>query len=155
MGHCQVLPTVCPLQAETAVVGSQQRLPCRFIGTVTMEQKTIVDGFLDSLHSIQIPHACRQGPSTYEVMLSDHPQQSMVLMRCGLPRSLGLAGTKVPVAACLRGMPLTVARVTPIRPAIALCCMPLFVTLTFDLWPWLFAWTSLLSLVITPENLFS
>ena len=28
-----------------------------------------------------------------------------------------------------------------------------FVTLTFDLWPWPFAWTSLLSLVITPENL--
>ena len=27
-----------------------------------------------------------------------------------------------------------------------------FVTLTFDLWPWPFAWTSLLSLVITPEN---
>ena len=27
------------------------------------------------------------------------------------------------------------------------------VTLTFDLWPWLFAWTSLLSWVITPENL--
>ena len=26
------------------------------------------------------------------------------------------------------------------------------VTLTFDLWPWLFAWTSLLSLEITPEN---
>ena len=26
------------------------------------------------------------------------------------------------------------------------------VTLTFDLWPWPFAWTSLLSLVITPEN---
>ena len=25
-------------------------------------------------------------------------------------------------------------------------------TLTFDLWPWPFAWTSLLSLVITPEN---
>ena len=25
------------------------------------------------------------------------------------------------------------------------------VTLTFDLWPWPFAWTSLLSLVITPE----
>ena len=24
--------------------------------------------------------------------------------------------------------------------------------LTFDLWPWLFAWTSLLSMVITPEN---
>ena len=26
------------------------------------------------------------------------------------------------------------------------------VTLTFDLWPWSFAWKSLLSLVITPEN---
>ena len=26
------------------------------------------------------------------------------------------------------------------------------VTLTFDLWPWPFVWTSLLSLVITPEN---
>ena len=26
------------------------------------------------------------------------------------------------------------------------------VTLTFDPWPWPFAWTSLLSLVITPEN---
>ena len=26
------------------------------------------------------------------------------------------------------------------------------VTLTFDLWPWPFAWTSLWSLVITPEN---
>ena len=26
------------------------------------------------------------------------------------------------------------------------------VTLTFDLWPWPFAWTSILSLVITPEN---
>ena len=26
------------------------------------------------------------------------------------------------------------------------------VTLTFDLWPWLFAWTLLWSLVITPEN---
>ena len=26
------------------------------------------------------------------------------------------------------------------------------VTLTFDLWPWLFAWTSLLTMVITPEN---
>ena len=26
------------------------------------------------------------------------------------------------------------------------------VTLTYDLWPWPFAWTSLLSLVITPEN---
>ena len=27
------------------------------------------------------------------------------------------------------------------------------VTLTFDLWPWPFAWTSLLTMVITPENI--
>ena len=27
-----------------------------------------------------------------------------------------------------------------------------FVTVTFDLWPWHFAWTSLLTMVITPEN---
>ena len=40
-----------------------------------------------------------------------------------------------------------------------LCCFKLSaswvltsVTLTFDLWPWPFAWTSLLSLIITPEN---
>ena len=26
------------------------------------------------------------------------------------------------------------------------------VTLTFDLWPWCFAWTSLLSIIITPKN---
>ena len=26
------------------------------------------------------------------------------------------------------------------------------VTLTFDLWPWPFAWTSLLTMIITPEN---
>ena len=26
------------------------------------------------------------------------------------------------------------------------------VTLTFDLWPWPFAWTSLMTMVITPEN---
>ena len=26
------------------------------------------------------------------------------------------------------------------------------VTLTFDLWPWPFAWTSLLTMVITPQN---
>ena len=27
-----------------------------------------------------------------------------------------------------------------------------FVTLTFDFWPWPFAWPSILSLVVTPEN---
>ena len=34
-----------------------------------------------------------------------------------------------------------------------LICFFTTVTLTFDLWPWTFAQTSLLSLVITPENL--
>ena len=33
-----------------------------------------------------------------------------------------------------------------------LSCVMTSVTLTFDLWPWPFAWTSLLSLVISPEN---
>ena len=33
-----------------------------------------------------------------------------------------------------------------------LCWVMTYVTLTFDLWPWPFAWTSLLSSVITPEN---
>ena len=33
-----------------------------------------------------------------------------------------------------------------------LCWALTSVTLTFDFWPWPFAWTSLLSLVITPEN---
>ena len=33
-----------------------------------------------------------------------------------------------------------------------LSCVMTSVTLTFYLWPWPFAWTSLLSLVITPEN---
>ena len=46
MGHCQVLSPLCPLQAETVVVGSQQGLLCGSIGTVTMEQEPVVDGFL-------------------------------------------------------------------------------------------------------------
>ena len=33
-----------------------------------------------------------------------------------------------------------------------LCWALTSVTLTFDLWPWPFAWTSFLSLVISPEN---
>ena len=36
---------------------------------------------------------------------------------------MDLPGTKVSVAACLRKMRLTVTRVTPMRPAIALCSM--------------------------------
>ena len=82
MGHCQVLPPLCLLQAETAVVGRPQVLPCGSIGTVTMGQEPLV--FLASPHSIQISNPCRQD----QVILLDHPQQTTVLVRRGLPRSL-------------------------------------------------------------------
>ena len=87
MGHCQLLPTLCPLQAEAVVVGSQQGLPCGSIGTITTGQQPVVDSLMASPHSIQILPPHRQGLSTYEVILSDHHQQSTVLCGCGLPRS--------------------------------------------------------------------
>ena len=87
MDHCQVLPPLRPLQEETAVVGCQQGLPCWSICKVTTGQEAVVDGFLASPHLISIPRPRRQGPSTYEEILSDHPRQSDVLTRCGLPRS--------------------------------------------------------------------
>ena len=87
MGHCQFLPPLCPIQVEKAVVGSQLRLPCGFLGTVTTGKDPVVDGFPASPHSIKIPHPSRQGPSTYEAMLSGHPEQYAVLKRCGLLRS--------------------------------------------------------------------
>ena len=87
MGHCQVLPPLCPRQAETAVVGNQQGLPFRSIGMASTGQEPVVDGFPVSPHSIQIPHPCLQGPNTYKAILLDHSQQSMVLTRCGLSRS--------------------------------------------------------------------
>ena len=87
MDHCQVLPPWCPLQAETAVVDSQQGLPCRSKGMVTAGQEPDVDCFLVSPHSIQIPHPCLQATSTYEAIPSDHPEQSKVLTRCDLQRS--------------------------------------------------------------------
>ena len=37
---------------------------------------------------------------------------------------MDLPGTKIPVAACLRGMWLTVTQVIPTQPAIALCRIP-------------------------------
>ena len=87
MGHCQILPPLCPLEVGTVVFGSQQVHPFRSIGTVTTGQELVVDGFPASPHSIKNPHLRQQGPSTYEVILSDHPEQSTVLTRCGLPRS--------------------------------------------------------------------
>ena len=87
MGHCQVLPPLCPLQAETVAVDILQGLPSGSIGMVTTGQEPVVDGFPASLHPIQIPHLRHQGLSTYEVILLDHPQQNMDLTRCGHPRS--------------------------------------------------------------------
>ena len=49
-------------------------------------REPFVNGFTASPHSIQIPYLRRQGPSTYEAILLDHPQQNTVLKRCGLPR---------------------------------------------------------------------
>ena len=95
MSHCHVLPHLCPLQAEPVVVGSQQGLPCGSIGTVTMGQESVADEFPAIPYSIQIPHLHRQGRSTYEVILLEHPQQSMVLMRYGLLRSPHGLGTRV------------------------------------------------------------
>ena len=86
MGHCQVLSPRYPLQGEAAVVGNQQGLPCGSIITIT-GQELVVDSFQDRPHSIQILHLHRKGPSTYEAMLWDHPQQSTVLTKCGLPKS--------------------------------------------------------------------
>ena len=94
------------------MVSNQQGLPCGSIGTVTTRQKPVVDVFPACPHSIQIPPPCRQGQNTYEVILSDQPEQGTVLTRCGLPRSpRGLACHKVPGAACLQKMQFSVARV--------------------------------------------
>ena len=72
MGHGQVLPPLCPLQAETAVVGSQQEFPCGSIGMVTTGQEPFVNGFPISPHSIQIPHLHCQVTRTYVAILSKH-----------------------------------------------------------------------------------
>ena len=51
-GHCQVLPPLHPLQAETAGVGSQQGLSCGPIGTVTTGQKPVVFGPSSTKHDL-------------------------------------------------------------------------------------------------------
>ena len=55
-----------------------------------MGKEPVVDRFPTIPHSIQIPHLQRQGPSTYEAILSGHPEQSKVLTRCGLLRIRGV-----------------------------------------------------------------
>ena len=62
---------------------------------VTKGKEPVVDGFPDSPHSIQIPHPRRQSPSTYEAILSDHPEKIFQGSLMDLP------STKVLVAARL------------------------------------------------------
>ena len=84
VGHCQVPPPLRSLQAVTTVVGSQQGLRCGSICPVTTGQGSVVNHCATSPHSVQISHPRRQGPSTQETILSDHPQQCTVLPRCCL-----------------------------------------------------------------------
>ena len=87
IGHCQDLPPLCPLHVDTVAVGSQRGLPCVSITMVTTGQEPLVDGFPVRPYLLQILQPSRQGPSTFVAILSDHPQQSTVLTRCGFPRS--------------------------------------------------------------------
>ena len=87
VGLCQVPPPLRPLQVETTVVGSQQGLRCGSICPVTTGQESVVNRCATSPHSVQISHPRRQGPSTQEPILSDHPQQCTVLPRCCLSGS--------------------------------------------------------------------
>ena len=87
VGHCQVPPPLRPFQAETTVVGSQQGLRCGSICPVTTGQESVVNRCATSPRSVQIYHPRRQGPSTQETILSDHPQQCTVLPRCCLSGS--------------------------------------------------------------------
>ena len=64
------------------VVGSQQGLRCGSICPVTTGQESVVNRCATSPHSVLISHPRSQGPSTQETILSDHPQQCMVLTRC-------------------------------------------------------------------------
>ena len=87
VGHCQVLPPLPPLQAETTVVGSQQGLRCGSICPVTTGLESVVNRCATSPHSVQISHPRCQGRSTQEMILSDHPQQCTVLPMCCLSGS--------------------------------------------------------------------
>ena len=77
----------CCQWAETTVVGSQQGLHCGSICPVTTGQESVVNRCATSPHSVQISHPRRQGPSTQETILSDHPQQCTVLSSCCLSGS--------------------------------------------------------------------
>ena len=110
MGHCEVLPPLCPLQAEMVVVGSQQGHPCRygqepFFMVFQPALTPYKFGFL--IHAIKpqvhMKWSCRtilhKALSWWDVVFRGAP--------------VDLPSTKVPVAACLWRMWLTVA---PMRP---------------------------------------
>ena len=124
INHCQFLPPLCPLQAETVVVGSQQGLPWVSIGTVTMGQERLSMFFRQSSFHINFSSA----PPKLEYLWSDPVRPSSTkhaldeAWLSGEP--VDLPGTKFPMAACLWNLRLTVAWVKPTWPATALCHMP-------------------------------
>ena len=125
VGHCQVLPPLLPLQAETTVVGSQQGLRCGSICSVTTGQESVVNRCATSPHSVKILiHAVKaralKNQSCRTILRNARSCRGVVFR--GAPEDL--PGTKDPVAACLLSMRLTVARVKPTRAAIAPCLMP-------------------------------
>ena len=125
VGHCQVPPPLRPIQAEKTVVGSQQGLRSGSICPVTRGQESVVNRCATSPHSVQISHPRRQGPSTHETILSDHPQQCTVLPRCCLSGSpWRLAWHQRSSGSMSLSMRLTVARAKPTRAAIAPCLIP-------------------------------
>ena len=121
MRHRQVLPLLCPLQAETAVVGSQHGFPCGSIGMVATERASCwwFSG-QPSFHTLQSQGPITMKRSCWTILNKTRSWRGVVFRGT----SVDLLGTKVPVAAFLLRMWLTVARVRPTRPSVALCCMP-------------------------------
>ena len=117
MGHLQVVLPLCPLEAETVVVGSQQGLSCGSLGMITTGQELVVDGFPTSSHSIKI------------LLMKQSCLTTLNKAQCWRVVVFWVApgdcpGTKVPVAACLWRFRFMAARVRPSWPAIALRHMP-------------------------------
>ena len=125
MDHCQVVPPLCPFQAETAVGGSQQGLPYGSIGTVTTGQEPVVDVFWPALIPYKfLIYAVKAQAfmkwSCQTILNKAQSWQGVVFQSA----PVDLPSTIVPVAACLQKMWLTVARIRPMWPAMALCHMP-------------------------------
>ena len=68
MDHYQVSATSVPTPSGNGSGWLSTGLPCGSIGMVTMGQELVVEGFLASSHSIQIPHPCILKP---ELLWSD------------------------------------------------------------------------------------